>query len=111
MAVPAINRKSAMRVRKGRVAKKNNWVPDAGDYYARPQSEIRIERSEPGSGYRHVVTVSQLRRFLALLPDWEELAVGLEAISIWKGNPRLGWTIQPRGGGDHGLAAGDVVVG
>jgi hypothetical protein len=69
------------------VAKKNNWVPDAGDYYARPQSEIRIERSEPGSGYRHVVTVSQLRRFLALLPDWEELAVGLEAISIWRGNP------------------------
>ena len=75
-----------MRVRDGRVLKKNNWVPDHKDYYARPQSEIQIERTEPGPGYRHVVTVSQLRRFLEILPDWDELAVGLEAISIYRGN-------------------------
>src|SRR5215469_6807043 len=75
-----------MRVRGGRVAKKNNWSPDTGDYYARPQSEIQIERTDPGPGYRHVVNVAQLRRFLSLLPDWEELAVGLEAISIYRGN-------------------------
>jgi hypothetical protein len=59
-----------MRVRGGRVARKNNWVPDVKDYYARPQSEIQIERSDPGPG-----------------PDWDELAMGLEAISIWRGNP------------------------
>lgn len=82
-------RKSAMRVRDGRVAKKNNWTPDRGDYYARPQSEIRIERTHPGPGYRHVVTVGQLRQFLDLLPDWDELAVGLEAISIYEGGH--GW--------------------
>jgi hypothetical protein len=84
--VPAIHRKSATRVRGGRVAKKNNWVPDLKDYYARPQSEIQIERTDPGPGYRHVVTVSELRQFLEILPDWDELAVGLEAISIWRGN-------------------------
>jgi hypothetical protein len=84
--VPAINRKSAMRVRSGRVAKKNNWIPDHRDYYARAQSEIQIERSDPGPGYRHVVTVAQMRRFIEILPDWEELAVGLKAISIWRGN-------------------------
>jgi hypothetical protein len=78
---------SAMRVRGGRVAKKNNWVADHRDYYARPQSEIQIERSDPGPGYRHVVTVAQLRRFIEILSDWDELAVGLEAISIWRGNP------------------------
>jgi hypothetical protein len=76
-----------MRVKSGRVAKKNNWTPDAKDYYALPQREIQIERTEPGRGYRHVVTVAQLRRFLEILPDWDELAVGLEAISIWRGNP------------------------
>jgi hypothetical protein len=86
--VPPIHRKSAMRVRDGRVRKKNNWTPDHRDYYARPQSEIQIERSHPGRGYRHVVTVRQLRDFLDLLPDWDELAVGLEAISIWRGNSR-----------------------
>jgi hypothetical protein len=84
--VPAIKRKSAMRVRGGRVAKKNNWTPDARDYYARRQSEIQIERTEPGPGYRHVVTVGQLREFLEILPDWDELAIGLEAISIYRGN-------------------------
>src|SRR3954468_21990183 len=82
-------RKSAMRVRDGRVAKKNNWAPDHRDYYARPQSEIQIERTHPGPGYRHVVTVPQLRRFLGLLPDWDELAIGLEAISIYEGGH--GW--------------------
>ena len=76
-----------MRVRGGRVAKKNNWTPDAKDYYALPQSEIQIERTDPGRGYRHVVTVAQLRRFLGILPDWDELAIGLEAISIYRGNP------------------------
>jgi len=85
--MPPINRKSAMRVRRGRVAKKNNWSPDARDYYALPQSEIQIERTDPGPGYRHVVNVAQLRRFLGILPDWEELAVGLQAISIYRGNP------------------------
>jgi hypothetical protein len=76
-----------MRVRVGRVAKKNNWTPDHKDYYARPQSEIQIERTDPGPGYRHVVTVAQLRRFIEILPDWDELAVGLEAIAICRGNP------------------------
>jgi hypothetical protein len=81
-----------MRVRDGRVLKKNNWVPDHKDYYARRQSEIQIERTHPGPGYRHVVTVAQLRRFLEILPDWDELAVGLEAISIWRGSRRwFGW--------------------
>ena len=78
-----------MRVRDGRVAQKNNWVPDHLDYYARPQSEILIERVHPGPGYRHVVTVRQLREFLELLPDWDELAVGLRAISIYAGGH--GW--------------------
>ena len=86
--MPPVRRKSAMRVRDGRVRKKNNWTPDHRDYYARPQSEIQIERSHPGRGYRHVVTVRQLRDFLDLLPDWDELAVGLEAISIWYGHSR-----------------------
>lgn len=84
-----LNRKSAMRVRDGRVARKNNWAPDHRDYYAVPQAEIQIERTTPGPGYRHVVTVAQVRQFLELLPDWDELARGLEAISIYEGGH--GW--------------------
>ena len=61
-----------MRVRGGRVAKKNNWTPDVREYSARRQSEIQIERTEPGRGVRHVVTVVQQRDFLEILPDWDE---------------------------------------
>lgn len=78
-----------MRVRDGRVAKKNNWTPDHRDYYAVPQAEIQIERTSPGPGYRHVVTVGDVRKFLELLPEWDELACGLKAISIYEGGH--GW--------------------
>ena len=87
--MPPTHRKSAMRVKDGRVAKKNNWVADHRDYYARPQAEIQIERTHPGAGHRHVVTIPQLREFIGLLPDWDELAVGLEAISVYSGGH--GW--------------------
>ena len=84
-----------MRVRGGRVAKKNNWTPDHKNFYALPQSEIEIERTDPGPGYRHVVTVAQLRQFLAILPDWEELAIGLNVISISSGNEEWDGLSEP----------------
>jgi hypothetical protein len=81
-----------LRVRDGRVQKKNNWTPDQGDYYARAQSEIRIDRRDPGIGHRHVLTIAQLRRFIALLPNWDEVAVGLKAIVIDEGSwYEMGW--------------------
>jgi len=71
-----------MRVRDGRVQKKNNWVLDRGDYYAWTQAEIRIDRRDPGLYSRHLITVAQLREFLELLPDWDELTIGLDAIVL-----------------------------
>lgn len=73
-------------MRAGRVQKKNNWVADRGDYFAWPQSEIRLDRRAPGVGYRHVITVPQLRKFIGLLPSWDEVAVGLDAIVIDAGH-------------------------
>jgi hypothetical protein len=85
-------RRTATRVRDGRVQKKNNWAPDRGDYFARSQDEIRLDRRHPGPGGRHVVTISQLRRFLALLPDWDDIAIGLDAIVLdeWRSDA-MGW--------------------
>jgi hypothetical protein len=85
-------RKTATRVKKGRVGKKNNWASDRGDYFAWPQAEIRLDRRDPGPGYRHVLTVGQLRKSLSLLPDWDEVALGLDAIVIGEGRPdAMGW--------------------
>src|SRR3954462_9687867 len=68
-----------MKVRDGRVLKKHNWRLDPGDYRALPQDEIRLDRRRPPEGSRHLITIADLRRFIALLPDWNEVAVGLDA--------------------------------
>ncbi len=80
--MPKPHRRTATRVRDGQVQKKQNWTPDRGDYHARSQDGIRLDRRDPGPGYRHLITLEQLRSFLDLLPDWEDVAIGLDAIVL-----------------------------
>ncbi len=55
-------------------------------------SLLTIDRSKPGRGFRHLVTRRDVVRFLSLLPDWDELAVGLDTIVLAKGSTmRDGW--------------------
>ena len=89
--MPAPRRRSAMKVRGGRVQKKNNWRLDRDDYFAVPQAEIRIDRRDPGWGHRHLITVAQLRTFVDLLPDWDAVAVGLRAIVLDSAEDCMGW--------------------
>jgi hypothetical protein len=86
-----IHRRTAMKVRDGRVLKKNNWRLDAGDYRTLPQEEIRLDRRKPPYGSRHLITIAQLRRFIGLLPDWDEVAVGLDAIVLDSATDCAGW--------------------
>lgn len=90
-AVVRINRRSAMKVRDGRVLKKNSWRLDRGDYRALAQAEIRLDRRRAPAGSRHLITIAQLRRFIALLPDWDEVAVGLDAIVLDTADDCAGW--------------------
>jgi hypothetical protein len=91
----AAHRRTATRVKDGRVQKKNNWEPAERSIHATVQDEIHIERRDPGDGYRHLVTVAQLRQFLHLLPDWGELTVGLDAIVLDDGNQDcMGWCTE-----------------
>ena len=86
-----MHRRSAPRVRDGRVQKKNNWAPSADDYRAVRPSEIRFERVKPADGYRHLVTKDHVRRMLELLPDWNEIAVGVRAIELSSDTDSYGW--------------------
>jgi hypothetical protein len=90
-AVAPTHRRTAMRVRDGRVLKKNNWRLDAGDYRALPQDEIRLDRRRPPEGSRHLITIAELRRFVGLLPDWDEVGVGLDAIVLDSATDCAGW--------------------
>jgi hypothetical protein len=86
--VPPVNRRTATRVRDGRVQKKNNWAPSPGDYRTLPLAEISLERRKPAEGHRRV---PQLRAFLGLLPAWEETAVGVRAIVLGSDMDCYGW--------------------
>lgn len=79
------HRKSAPKVNGGRVQTKNNWNRSP-DYYTTPLPRmVVIDRKRPGVGYRHALTTRDIYRFLEILPDWDKLAVGLNAIVLAPG--------------------------
>src|SRR4029077_11480727 len=86
-----MHRRTATRVKDGRVQKKNNWVHDRGAYHLWSQAEIRIDRRDPGEYGRHLITVAQLREFIGLLPMWDEVAADLDAIVLDAAEDCMGW--------------------
>jgi len=85
-----MNRKTAPDVKKGRVQKKNNWTPTPG-YYNSEQALPLIDRKRPGEGYRHLLKRRDVQEFIAILPDWEELSKGLNAIVLAPHEDAMGW--------------------
>jgi hypothetical protein len=86
-----MHRRQSPKVRDGRVVKKNNWAVHRGDYFVNRQTEIRLDRRDPGPGRRHLLTIKQLREFIALLPVWDEVAVDLDAIVLDSATDCMGW--------------------
>jgi hypothetical protein len=66
LSMPTPNRRSAMRPR-----------PEEEQLATRP----RRHRRDPALGHKHLLTVAQLRAFLDLLPDWDEITVAAAAIT------------------------------
>ena len=91
--MPRTNRKSAMKVVDGTVKRKNNWVEDAGDYMARVQDDVILDRTDPGPGRRHLLTIAHLREYINLIPDWGTLGDAIDAIALYgSDDPNLlGW--------------------
>jgi hypothetical protein len=74
-------RKTTPRVRDGRVQKKNNWSPQPDSVYF-AGTAVAFLRRRPGAGYRHLLRRTDIERFIALLPDWDELAAGLDVVIL-----------------------------
>jgi hypothetical protein len=86
------NRKTTPRVKNGVVQKKQNWAQSTDYFYAPDRSAIVIDRQRPGEGYRHILRTTDIYKFLDILPDWENLAVGLNAVVLARGeNGTDGW--------------------
>ena len=85
------HRRTAPKVRGGKVQKKNRTQRSPG-YRNHEQDTPVIDRLNPGPGFRHVLRKGDVERFLTLLPDWEELSRGLDAVLLAPGEARLyGW--------------------
>ncbi len=84
MSMKSSRRKSAPDVRGGRVQKKNNWdlTPN---YYSHTQPLVLIDRKRPGQGFRHVLKQKDIVDFISILPDWQDLSQGLDAIVLAPG--------------------------
>ncbi len=90
-----IYRKTTPRVKRGKVQRKNRWSPTPTCFNT-PQPYPSVVRRKPGFGYRHVLRKDDVERFIRLLPDWNELSKGLNAIVLAAGDCSLhGW--QRRG--------------
>jgi len=84
-------RKTAPKVRDGKVQRKSRWELPA-NYYNTEQKELVFDRERPGHGYKHLLRLDDLRRFVQLLPMWEELSEGLNAIVLARGEEDCdGW--------------------
>jgi hypothetical protein len=69
------NRRSAPKVKDGRVQRKNNHRPTTHDGYV-------LDRQSPGRGFRHVVTKRDVQAFIDIVPDWDRYAERLERIVL-----------------------------
>ncbi|MDY3553419.1 hypothetical protein R5W24_002520 [Gemmata sp. JC717] len=85
------HRKTAPGVRNGRVQRTNNWERSPNPYTHTP-ARLVIDRRRPGAGYRHLLLKRDIERFVALIPNWDKLALGLEVICLDHGRDDCdGW--------------------
>ncbi|QDU59150.1 hypothetical protein [Aeoliella mucimassa] len=83
-------RKTGTKVRNGKVARKNRT--ELSNHYSQVrQDRTVIDRLRPGEGFKHYLTIADVRQFIELLPDWQELSEGLDAIILDEGGDCMGW--------------------
>src|SRR5262249_46327682 len=78
------NRKTTPKVISGKVQRKNNWTLTA-EYQGAAQTMPVVDRRRAGHGYKHLLTQQHLTTFIGLLPDWDELAIGLNTVVLAPG--------------------------
>jgi hypothetical protein len=85
-----MNRKSAPKVKDGRVQKKNRHELTPS-YWNTRQSILQIDIEDPGKGYKHFLKKRDVVQFLGILPHWAEIADELDAILLAEGGGPDGW--------------------
>ncbi|SHE78796.1 hypothetical protein [Dysgonomonas macrotermitis] len=78
-------RRTATRIKKGTVLKKNKHF-QTPNYWNTRQDEIQIDIENPGNGYKHFLKKRDIKRFLEILPNREEIDIQFDAIVLSHGS-------------------------
>ena len=69
------NRRTATKVKSGRVQRKNRLRPSGYD-------GLVLDRESPGRGFRHVVSKRDIQAFIDIVPEWHRFSERLERIVL-----------------------------
>lgn len=72
---PSFNRRTATKVKQGKVQRKNRHSPTGHNGYV-------LDRESPGRGFLHVVSKKDLQSFIEIIPDWHRYSQRLERIVL-----------------------------
>jgi hypothetical protein len=81
-------RRTAPKVRGGKVQKKNNWEQSPNMFYTL-QDEILVERKRAGKGFKHLIRKQEVYEFFELIPDWQKVSQGLDGVVLDGGSRSL----------------------
>jgi len=88
--MPHHRRKSTPKVRGGKVQRKNRSARTPTIYTW--QGHLVVDKEKPGRGYKHLAGKWDVRRFLGILPQWDELSGGLNTVLLAEGGYGcMGW--------------------
>jgi len=73
------NRKTTPKVKDGTVIKKNNHAITALQGYV-------VDRERPDKGYKHVIKKKEIHDFIEIIPNWDEISLGIESIVLDSGD-------------------------
>jgi hypothetical protein len=71
----SFNRRTATKVKAGRVQRKNHHRPTGHEGYV-------LDRESPGRGFRHVLSKRDIQAFIDLIPGWDRYSERLERIVL-----------------------------
>lgn len=78
-------RRTATRIKKGTVQKKNRHTKTP-NYWNTYQDDIQIDVENPGKGYKHFLKKRDIKQFLEILPNREEIDIMFDAVLLASGD-------------------------
>ncbi|MEM7189566.1 MAG: hypothetical protein AAF439_08130 [Pseudomonadota bacterium] len=82
--MPAYHRRQTPKVVAGKVQKKNRHQPTK-TYWNTVQKVPVIDKERAGRGYKHLLSKFDIHSFIEIVPEWDQLSEGLDAILLAAG--------------------------